>query len=250
KPVPTNNPTGNPTDKPIPTDKSASTYQPTNKPTGKPTDKPNPTDTSVSGTKPTEKPTDKPIPTSGPVPTDKPTDNPIPTKGPAMSGTPIPTDKPVPSSSLGPMPTAGPQCIALIKPIKDLISQTLKTIEGLPLGPEASALLKTAVGTNLSAYFDNSIDTVGSTSAILAATIPQLVDVIKAAQASLGPALGIADPAFQVLYDLLGQFTKAFADLAACTGAKPNCTGLVVLLGYAIKVGWPILRADLAVKFP
>ncbi|KAG0026668.1 hypothetical protein BGZ83_005395, partial [Gryganskiella cystojenkinii] len=101
-------------------------------------------------------------------------------------------------SSLIPVPTGAAKCIPLVKPIKDLISQTLTTIEGLPLGPEASSLLKTAVGTNLSAYFDNGIDTVGSTSAILAATIPQLVDVIKAAQASLGPALGIADPAFQV----------------------------------------------------
>ncbi|KAG0053656.1 hypothetical protein BGZ83_000727, partial [Gryganskiella cystojenkinii] len=146
--------------------------------------------------------------------------------------------------------TSNPQCIPLIKPIKDLIRHTVTTIEGLPLGPEASGLLKIAVGTNLSAYFDNGVDSAGATAAILAAAIPQIVDVLKATQSSLGPVLNIADPAFQVLYGILGEFTKVSTDLAACTGAKPDCTGLVVLSGYAIKIALPIVRAYLTVKFP
>ncbi|KAG0006735.1 hypothetical protein BGZ81_005326, partial [Podila clonocystis] len=77
-----------------------------------------------------------------------------------------------------------------------------------------------------------------------------IVDVIKGLQTSLGPVFGIADPAFQLLYGLVGQLTKASQDLAACTGAKVNCTGLVPLAGYAIKIGMPIVRAYLTVKFP
>ncbi|KAG0041777.1 hypothetical protein BGZ83_001322, partial [Gryganskiella cystojenkinii] len=146
--------------------------------------------------------------------------------------------------------TSKPQCIPLIKPIKDLLRQTITTIEGLPLSPEASKLLKIAVGTSLSAYFDNGVDSAGATAAVLAATIPQIVTVIKATQASLGGALDIEDPAFQVLYGILGEFTKVSADLAACTGANVDCTGLVVLSGYAIKIALPIVRAYLTVKFP
>lgn len=160
----------------------------------------------------------------------------------------------------GPPPTAAssavatttpiPNCFPLIGPIKDVISQAINTVENLPLGPEASQLLKLALGTNLSSYFDNSIDAVGSTAAILAATIPQIIIGLKNTQSSQGPILNIADPIFQIMYDILGQLTKAFADLAACTGANVDCTGLVILLGYAINIGVPIIRAYLAVKFP
>ncbi|KAF9941336.1 hypothetical protein BGZ70_006244, partial [Mortierella alpina] len=85
---------------------------------------------------------------------------------------------------------------------------------------------------------------------MLAATLPQIVDVIKGLQTSLGPALDIADPVFQTLYDIVGQLTKASQDLAACTGAQVDCTGLVILSGYAIKIAMPIVRAYLTVKFP
>ncbi|KAF9372305.1 hypothetical protein CPB97_001353 [Podila verticillata] len=80
--------------------------------------------------------------------------------------------------------------------------------------------------TNLTAYFDNGVDSAGSTAALLANTLPQIVDVIKGLQKSLGSALDIADPVLQVLYDFIGQLTKASQDLTACTGAKVSCTGL------------------------
>ncbi|KAG0312012.1 hypothetical protein BGZ97_011505, partial [Linnemannia gamsii] len=146
--------------------------------------------------------------------------------------------------------TTTPDCTPLIGPIKDAIRGLLTMIEGLPFGPEASQLLKTAVGTNLTAYFDNGIDSAGSVAATLASTLPQIVDVIKGLQTSLGSTFSITDPVFQALYDAVGVFTKAASGLTACTGAKPDCTGLVVMTGYAIKIGWPILRAELAIKFP
>lgn len=147
--------------------------------------------------------------------------------------------------------TEGAKCAPLIAPIKDLIRQTIVSLErSLPLGPEASQLLMLALGTNLSSYFDNTIDSAGATAAIIAATIPQIVNVIKATQSSVSPVLNLADPAFQDLYAVLNQFAKASADLATCTGANVDCTGLVVLTGYFIKIGVPILRAYLAVKFP
>ncbi|KAF9272796.1 hypothetical protein BGZ68_002083 [Mortierella alpina] len=198
-----------------------------------------------------------------------PTATPTATLGPVTTGAPMTTG--VPTGIISPTGTGGasviattattttsavatatpsPDCIALIEPIKDVIRNLLVTIEGLPLGPEASQLLKIAVGTNLTAYFDNGIDTAGSTAAMLAATLPQIVEVIKGLQSSIGPALDIADPVFQTLYDIIGQLTKASADLAACTGAKVDCTGLVILTGYAIKIAMPIIRAYLTYKFP
>ncbi|KAG0010022.1 hypothetical protein BGZ82_003732, partial [Podila clonocystis] len=146
--------------------------------------------------------------------------------------------------------TPKPDCLPLIGPVKDTIRGLLSFVENLPLGPEASQLLKIGLGTNLTAYFDNGIDSAGSIAALLANTLPQIVDVIKGLQTSLGPVFSIADPAFQVLYGLVGQVTKAAKDLAACTGAKVNCTGLVTLSGYAIKIGMPIVRAYLTYKFP
>lgn len=108
-----------------------------------------------------------------------------------------------------------PNCVPLIGPIKDILRGFLVTIESLPLGPEASKLLKIAVGTNLTAYFDNGIDSTGSTVTLLANTLPQIVDVIKGLQKSLGPVLDIADHVLQVLYDFVCQLTKASQDLAA-----------------------------------
>ncbi|KAF9311997.1 hypothetical protein BG003_006753 [Podila horticola] len=143
-------------------------------------------------------------------------------------------------------PTTTSNCIALITPVKDLVRNVLVAIENLPLGPEDSQLLKVALGTNLTAYFDNGVDSAGSIAAVLAITLPQIVDVIKTVQ----PSLGITDCALHALYGLVDQITKASSDLAACTGAKPDCTGLVVLSGYAIKIGIPILRAYLTFKFP
>ncbi|KAF9204660.1 hypothetical protein BGZ59_000937 [Podila verticillata] len=119
-------------------------------------------------------------------------------------------------------------------------STFLDATENFPLGPEASKLLKISIGTNLTAYFDNSVDSAGSTAALLANTLPQIVDVIKGLQKSLGSALDVADPVFQVLYDFISQPTKASQDLVACTGAKVSCTGLETLSGYAIKIGMPI----------
>ncbi|KFH66345.1 hypothetical protein MVEG_08444 [Podila verticillata NRRL 6337] len=121
----------------------------------------------------------------------------------------------------------------------------LDATENFPLGPEASKLLKISIGTNLTAYFDNSVDSAGSTAALLANTLPQIVDVIKGLQKSLGSALDVADPVFQVLYDFISQPTKASQDLVACTGAKVSCTGLETLSGYAIKIGMPIISDGL-----
>lgn len=101
-------------------------------------------------------------------------------------------------------------------------------------------LEKSFYSTNLTAYFDNGVDSAGSTAALLANTLPQIVDVIKGLQKSLGSALDIADPVLQVLYDFIGQLTKASQDLTACTGAKVSCTGLVNLSGYAIKSACPL----------
>ncbi|KAG0296285.1 hypothetical protein BGZ96_009825 [Linnemannia gamsii] len=146
--------------------------------------------------------------------------------------------------------TTTPDCTPMIEPIKNAIRGLLTTVEGLPFGPEASQLLKTAIGTNLTSYFDNGVDSAGMVAATLASTIPQIVDVIKGLQTSLGATFEITDAAYQTLYDALNVITKASSDLAACTGAKPDCTGLVVMAGYAIKIGVPILRAYLAFKFP
>ncbi|KAG0010808.1 hypothetical protein BGZ82_003261, partial [Podila clonocystis] len=154
------------------------------------------------------------------------------------------------SSAAVATPTSTHQCFPLIKPIKDTLRSVLVAVENLPLGPEASKLLKIAIGTNLTAYFDNGIDSAGSTAALLAATLPQIVGVIKGVQTSLGSTLGITDPVFQVFYGLVGQLTKASQDLAACTGAKVDCTGLVILSGYSIKIAMPIIRAYLTYKFP
>jgi hypothetical protein len=146
--------------------------------------------------------------------------------------------------------TTKPDCVPLIEPLKDSIRNSLVAIENLPLGPEASQLLKLALGTNLTAYFDNGVDSAGSVAALLAHTLPQIVDVVKSVQSSLGPTFEITDGAFQVLYDLVGQITKASSSLASCTGAKSDCTGLVILSGYSIKIGVPIVRAYLLYKFP
>ncbi|KAK3833705.1 MAG: hypothetical protein JOS17DRAFT_825476 [Linnemannia elongata] len=154
------------------------------------------------------------------------------------------------TTSTGEMTTTKPDCVPLIEPVKNLIRDLLVTVEKLPLGDEASKLLKVALGTNLTAYFDNGVDSAGSIAATLAHTIPQVVDVIKSVQKTLGPTFGVTDPAFQVIYDTLDKITKASAALASCTGAKVDCTGLIVLSGYAIKIGVPILRAYLTVKFP
>ncbi|KAF9927713.1 hypothetical protein BGZ67_007396 [Mortierella alpina] len=217
------------------------------------------------GPKPTEEPrtTEAPRTTQNPKTTAEPktSDAPKTTVEPKngreskdLKRTPNPTDVvtnlATTTTSAVATATPTPDCIALIGPIKDVIRNLLVTIEGLPLGPEASQLLKIAVGTNLTAYFDNGIDTAGSTAAMLAATHPQIVDAIKGLQTSLGPALDIAGPVFQTLYDIVGQLTKASQDLVACTGAKVDCTGLVVLSGYAIRIAMPIIRAYLTYKFP
>ncbi|KAF9324928.1 hypothetical protein BGZ91_002663, partial [Linnemannia elongata] len=146
--------------------------------------------------------------------------------------------------------TTKPDCVPLIEPLKDSIRNSLVIIEKLPLGPEASKLLKLALGTNLTAYFDNGVDSAGSVAALLAHTLPQIVDVLKSVQSSLGPTFEISDGAFKLFYDLVGQITKASSSLASCTGAKPDCTGLVILSGYSIKIGVPIVRAYLLYKFP
>lgn len=146
--------------------------------------------------------------------------------------------------------TTKPDCVPLIEPLKDSIRNSLVIIEKLPLGPEASKLLKLALGTNLTAYFDNGVDSAGSVAALLAHTLPQIVDVLKSVQSSLGPTFEISDGAFKLFYDLVGQITKASSSLASCTGAKPDCTGLVILSGYSIKIGVPIVRAYLLYKLP
>ncbi|KAG9067205.1 hypothetical protein KI688_011987 [Linnemannia hyalina] len=123
--------------------------------------------------------------------------------------------------------------------LKDSIRNSLVIIKELPLGPEASKLLKLALGTNLTAYFDNGVDSAGSIAATLAHTIPQIVRCHQERPES-----------FQAVYGILDQIFKESAELASCTGAKADCTGLVVLSGYVIKIGVPILRAYLTFKFP
>ncbi|KAF9144470.1 hypothetical protein BGX30_012677 [Mortierella sp. GBA39] len=145
--------------------------------------------------------------------------------------------------------TTKPGCVPLIEPLKDSIRNSLVIIEKLPLGPDASKFLKLALGTTLTAYFDNSVDNAGSVAALLAHTLPQIVDVPESVQSSLGPTFEISDGAFKLFYNLVDQIAKALGSLASCTGAKPDCTGLVVLSGYAIKIGVTILRANLTFKF-
>ncbi|KAG0047824.1 hypothetical protein BGZ83_007201, partial [Gryganskiella cystojenkinii] len=212
--VPTNNPTG-PTN--YPTD-------PTNNPTG-PTNYPtNPTN---NPTGPTNYPTD---------PTNYPT-------GPTSSGV-VPTKV---STAVVPTPTT--DCLVFIKPITDLIQKILTMIDSLPLHAPVAALLKLALGDNLTNYVNGGLDGIGSVAATIAVFIPQVVAVLRNATDPLR-ILGVTGPFLDILFDLLNQFAKLFADLAACTGAKPDCTGLIILAGYTIRIGWPILRADLAFKAP
>lgn len=101
------------------------------------------------------------------------------------SGGVTPTTATTTTTSTGETTTTKPDCVPLIEPLKDSIRNSLVIIEKLPLGPEASKLLKLALGTNLTAYFDNGVDNAGSVAALLAHTLPQIVDVLKSVQSSL-----------------------------------------------------------------
>ncbi|KAF9374467.1 hypothetical protein CPC16_001279 [Podila verticillata] len=86
----------------------------------------------------------------------------------------------------------------------------LDATENFPLGPEASKLLKISIGTNLTAYFDNSVDSAGSTAALLANTLPQIVDVIKASAI----ALMLLQPTIDKISDgLIAGNDKGLTDL-------------------------------------
>ncbi|KAF9153404.1 hypothetical protein BG015_003473 [Linnemannia schmuckeri] len=90
--------------------------------------------------------------------------------------------------------TTKSDCIPLIEPIKNTIRDLLVTVE---------------------AYFDNGVDSAGAIAVTLAATLSQIVDVIKGTQKSLGLTFEITDPAFQAIYDVVDKLTKASAALQA-----------------------------------
>jgi hypothetical protein len=124
------------------------------------------------------------------------------------------------------------------------------TISAQLLGDEAPESVQAVLEKNITAYFDSDINGSGSAAASVAPTLPQIMAVIKDMQPSLSSTFNITDSVFQTFYDTVGAFTKAASDYAACTGAKPDCLSLVLLTGHLINIGWPILRAKLAIMFP
>ncbi|KAG0319123.1 hypothetical protein BGZ97_002726 [Linnemannia gamsii] len=145
--------------------------------------------------------------------------------------------------------TTTSNCIPLIEPLANMIHDFF-TISAQLLGDEAPESVQAVLEKNITAYFDSDINGSGSAAASVAPTLPQIMAVIKDMQPSLSSTFNITDSVFQTFYDTVGAFTKAASDYAACTGAKPDCLSLVLLTGHLINIGWPILRAKLAIMFP
>ncbi|KAG0030072.1 hypothetical protein BGZ81_003114 [Podila clonocystis] len=223
-------------DKPVPTSESVSTSN-------------GPVPTS-NGPAPTS---DGPAPTSnGPAPTSVapvPTSNElVPRTTPVVTSNPVPvtTNAPVPTTTRPPLPPI--TCDSIMQTVKSAISTIFDSINMIEiLLPQALRDMIGPVLEVIKGSKDTTLDLIsqgGSYVSMAATGIDQLVEVVKALSGQIATMVGIDSSLINMAVGLLQGLTSPLHDLVKCLGLLKDCFGLLKMLGIAIRLAMPTIRAQ------
>ncbi|KAF9928916.1 hypothetical protein BGZ67_006656 [Mortierella alpina] len=147
-----------------------------------------------------------------------------------------------------PMPTIPIpfNCTVLVDALKATINTAFGLIDGaLALIPEP---LKTTLAPVISAYqtFKSTIGQLlqdpANLAAITVSSVAQLKSILQTFSGAIANQTGLPAELLTPIFSALDLLAAAAQKLATCAGAAPNCSGLLVLLGYLIKAALPFLQ--------
>ncbi|KAF9983454.1 hypothetical protein BGZ75_005070 [Mortierella antarctica] len=111
-----------------------------------------------------------------------------------------------------------------------------------------AAPLKTTLAPVISAYqtFKSTIGQLlqdpANLAAITVSSVAQLKSILQTFSGAIANQTGLPAELLTPIFSALDLLAAAAQKLATCAGAAPNCSGLLVLLGYLIKAALPFLQ--------